>query len=177
MDEESLFLEWNHLASTKSRSPLTAIRALMDDYAERSVFRGFTARPVRNSIAAFRMLWHRNRIFDLIVDTRKKTIHIPIVLPAVPSSSPLYRNFKAFVASHHAANLPNHRRIERSKARVRCANLCGNVSLTMDVRDADYAYALQRLILLVHEIFLIFLTDGPYWNYMVEHLGAPAEIG
>ena len=165
------------MTSTTSRSPLTTISAVMDDYAERGVFRGFTAKPVRNAVAAFRMLWHRDRIFDLIVDTRKKTIRIPIVLPAVPPRSPLYWHFKAFVASHHAANLPDHRRIEKSKARVRCANLRGNISLTMDVRDADYTYALQRLILLVHEIFLIFLPDGPYRDYMVEHLGAPAEIG
>ena len=153
------------------------MRALMEDYAKRGVFRGLASRPVRNGVAAFRMLWHRDRAFDLFVDTKKKSIRIPVVLPAVPARSALYKDFKAFVASHAADALPDHRRIEKSKARVRCANLRGSVSLTMSVRDEDYEYALQRLIHLVHETYLIFLPGGPYRLYMVEQLGAPAEIG
>lgn len=149
----------------------------MEDYAKRGVFRGFASQPVRKGIAAFRMIWHRDRVFDLIVDTQKKTIVIPVVLPAVPARSRLYKDFQAFVASHHAATLPDHRRIEKSKVRVRCANRRGSVSLTMAVKDEDYAYALQRLIHLVHETFLIFLAEGPYRDYMVEQLGAEAEIG
>jgi len=149
----------------------------MEDYARRGVFRGFHALPARNGVAAFRMLWHRDRVFDLIVDTKKKTLRIPVLLPAVPARSPLYKDFKAFVAGHHAASLPDHRRIEKTKARVRCAHRSSSVSLTITVRDGDYAYALQRLIHLVHETFLLFLTSGPYRDYMVEQLGADAEIG
>lgn len=165
------------MASRKTQSSLTAVRTLMEDYARRGVFRGFRAQRARNGVAAFQMIWHRDRGFDLIVDTRKKTIVIPVVLPAVPARSPLYKDFKAFVESHHAASLPDHRRIERTKARVRCANRRGSISLTMAVRDDDYGYALQRLIHLVHETFLIFLTSGPYRDYLVEELGAEAEIG
>ena len=161
----------------KTQAPLSAVRALMEDYARRGVFRGFHALPARNGVAAFRMIWHRDRVFDLIVDTKRKTLRIPVVLPAVPSRSPLYKDFKAFVESHHAASLPDHRRIEGTKARVRCANRRSSVCLTMTVRDDDYPYALQRLIHLVHETFLLFLTSGPYRDYMVEQLGAAAEIG
>ena len=149
----------------------------MEDYAKRGVFRGLASKPSHNGVAAFRMIWHRDRVFELIVDTKKKIIRIPVVLPAVPARSPLYKDFKAFIASHQSTTLPAHRRIEKSKARVRCANLRGSVSITMTVRDEDYAYALQRLIHLVHETFLIFLPGGPYRDYMVEQLGAPAEIG
>ncbi len=156
---------------------MSAVRALMEDYAKRGVFRGFHALPVRKGVAAFHMVWHRDRVFDLIVDTHKKTLRIPVVLPAVPARSPLYKNFKAFVAAHHAASLPDHRRIEKTKARVRCAHRGSTVSLTMTVRDDDYASALQRLIHLVHETFLLFLTSGPYRDYLLDQLGAAAEIG
>jgi hypothetical protein len=149
----------------------------MEDYAKRGVFRGFTQQRARNGVAAFRMLWHRDLVFDLIVDTKKKTILIPVVLPAVPARSTLYKDFKAFVESHHAATLPDHRRIEKTKARVRCANRRGSVALTMTVKDDDYGYALQSLIQLVHETFLIFLVCGPYCDYLVEQLGAKDEIG
>jgi hypothetical protein len=156
---------------------LAAVRTQMEDYAKRGVFRGFHARPIRHGVAAFRVIWHRDRIFDLIVDARKETICIPVVLPEVPMRSPLWSDFKAFVQSHHAASLPDHRRVEKSKARLRCANLRRNVSLTIAVKDGDYEYALQRLIHLVHETYLIFLTSGPYRDYLAEVLGAEMDIG
>jgi hypothetical protein len=149
----------------------------MEGYAKRGVFRGFNKQRACNGIAAFQVIWHRDRVFDVIVDTKKKTILIPVVLSGVPASSPLYKDFKTFVESSHAATLPDHRRIEKTKARVRSANRRGSVSLTMAVRDNDYGYALQRLIHLVHETFLIFLTSGPYRDYLVEQLGAEAEVG
>lgn len=165
------------MASKKQMSPLTAARTLLEDYAKRGVFSGYASQPARNGVAAFRIIWHHDRVFELIVDTRKKAIEIPVVLPAVPARSPLYTNFKAFVESHQAAALPEHRRIEKSKVRVRCANRRGKICLTMSVRDDDYAYALERLILLVHETFLLFLADGPYRDYLAEQLGAHVEIG
>ena len=49
--------EPKRLVLKKPQSCLSAVRALMDDYAKRGVFRGFTAKPVRNGVAAFRLLW------------------------------------------------------------------------------------------------------------------------
>ncbi len=145
----------------------------MEDYARRGVFRGFSRLPVRNGVAAFKLKWFRDRVFDLIADTNKRTIVIPVVLPRVPDS--IYADFKAFVQSHHSASLPDHRRIEKAKARLRCANCRGNVSLALAVRDHDYDYSLRRLIHLIHETFVLFLRDGRYRDYLVEQLGADPD--
>lgn len=147
----------------------------MEDYARRGVFRGFSRQPAANGIAVFRMIWHRGRTFDLVVDTTKKTVRIPVVLPYVPDD--IYRDFKAFVASHHAPGLPDHRRIEKGKALVRCANREPGVSLSVAVKDGDYEYALQRVIHLIHETYLMFLANGIYRDYMIEQLGADVDIG
>jgi len=121
------------------------------------------------------MIWHRGRTFDLVVDTTKKAIRIPVVLPCVPDD--IYRDFKAFVESHHAPSLPDHRRIEKGKALVRCANRGGGASLSVSVKDGDYEYALQRVIHLIHETYLMFLANGIYRDYMIEQLGADVDIG
>jgi hypothetical protein len=145
----------------------------MEDYAQRGVFRGFSRGPVRGLTAAFKLVWFRDRVFDLVVDIGKKTVTIPVVLPRVPDD--LYRNFKAFVQSHHASSLPDHRRTEKTKARLRCANRRGNASVSMIVKDGDYEYALRRLIHLIHETFVIFLLDGRYRDYAVAQLGADPD--
>ena len=54
------------------------------------------------------------------------------------------------------------------KARVHCRNRSGNVSLALTVKDGDYEYGTRKLIHMVHEIFLVFLSDGPYGDYMIE---------
>jgi hypothetical protein len=145
----------------------------MEDYANRGVFRGFSRQTIRSGVAAFKLTWFRDRVFDLIADTRKKTIKIPLVLPRLPDS--IYADFKAFVRSHQEPDLPDHRRVDKAKARLRCSNRRGSVSVTVTVRDGDYDYALRRLIHLIHETFVIFLLDGRYSDYVIEQLGADPD--
>ena len=147
----------------------------MEEYAQRGVFRGFSRQPTRDGVLNFKMTWHRDLVFDLVVDPGRRTISIPRVLPRVPAD--IYADFKKFVQAHHAESLPDHRRIEAAKVRVRCANHSGRVSLAMVVKDGDYEYALQRLVHLVHETFLIFLLNGAYRDYRVEQLGADPDLG
>jgi len=94
-------------------------------------------------------------------------MRFPLVLPDVPADSKMYSDLKAFIKSRQSGDVPEHRRIDTRKARVGCSVRRGNVSLTLSVRNGDYQYAAQRLINLVHEIFLVFLADG-YFDYMVE---------
>jgi hypothetical protein len=161
--------------SSKAQSAISRVCAFMEDYARRGVFRGFSRQPAADGVARFRMIWHRGQTFDLFVDTTKKTIRIPIVLPRVPDD--IYRDFKAFVESHRDPSLPDHRRIEKAKALVRCVNRRPGVSLSVAVKDGDYEYALQRVIHLIHETYLIFLANGIYRDYMIEQLGADVDIG
>jgi hypothetical protein len=152
-----------------NRKPISAIRSLMEEYAHRGVFRSCSILSVRNGVALFRLMWFRDRIFELVVDTKEKTILVPALLPR-PTEA-LYRNFKEFIRSHQSASLPDHRRIEKSKVVVRCARRQGNAALTFCVKDGDFGYALQRLIHLIHETYVIFLADGMYHDYRVAQLG------
>ena len=141
---------------------------ILEGYARRRVFRGFTREPAAQGRAAFKIVWHRDRVFDLILDPRTGTLRFPLLLPNVPAASTMYSEFKAFVEWRHAKTAPAHRGIDRKKARVHCRNRDGNVSLALTVKDGDYEYATRKLIHLVHEIFLVFLADGPYRDYVVE---------
>ena len=122
---------------------------------------------MRSGIATFKILWHRDRFFELILDTHKKTLRFPVVLPEVPAGSSMYREFKEFVKSRHSESLPDHRRIDLKKAAVRPSNRSGNVALTLTVKNGDYEYATRKLIHLIHEVYLVFLQEGHY-DYMIE---------
>ncbi|HXB70574.1 MAG TPA: hypothetical protein VNY05_20240 [Candidatus Acidoferrales bacterium] len=154
-----------------SKRVVLLVTAILEDYAARGVFRGFSSGPPENGIALFRMVWHYDRQVALLLDTRKKTLSFPALLPAVQANSVMYQDLKSFIASRHSEELPDHRRIDPAKARLRNANRRGTISLTITLNDGDFEYAARKLIHTVHEIFLTFLVEGPYYEYMVDHLG------
>jgi hypothetical protein len=147
------------------------VNTILEGYAKRGVFRGFSRGPGSNRKASFRLLWHRDRLFELILDVNTHTLRFPLVLPQVDPKSTMYRKFKEFVKSRQSEEMPQHRRIDKREARVQPFNRGGSVSLTLTVQNGDYEYGARKLIHLVHEIFLVFLVDGPYYEYMVENFG------
>ncbi|MGP0070724.1 MAG: hypothetical protein ACLPWF_02155 [Bryobacteraceae bacterium] len=147
------------------------VTGILESYAEKAVFRGFSAHAVRGGKATYRMIWHHDRPFELLLDVPKKTLRFPSVLPGVPARSAMYRELKAFLKARQSDEIPEHRRVNPAKARLSAANQRAAVSLTVTVKDGDFEYASRKMIHIVHEIFLVFLVDGPYFEYMVEHLG------
>ena len=150
-------------AARGSASAVEVVAETLENYARRGVFRGFSRGSVKNGRAAFRMVWHRDRVFD----ANRGTMRFPLVLPDVPADSKMYLDLKKFIKMRQSGELPEHRRIDAGKAHVGSYFRSGNVSVTLTVLNGDYQYGAQKLINLVHEIFLVFLADG-YFDYMVE---------
>jgi hypothetical protein len=145
------------------------VAGILENYANRGTFKGFSRGPDHAGTARFKILWHRDRFFDLILDTKKKTLRFPLVLPEVPAGSAMYREFKQFVESRHSATLPDHRRIDPKKAVIKPSNRSGTVALTATAKNSDYDYATRKLIHLVHEVYLVFLQEAHY-DYLTEVL-------
>jgi len=151
-----------------TRARIEAVAATLEGYARRGVFRGFSpAEKTRPGQAVYRLLWHRDRVFEFVFDARRNTMRFPLLLPNVPAE--MYRDLKEFIRARHAAELPDHRRIDSRKAQVTASNRGGNVSLRLRVTGGEDEYGARKLIHLVHEIFLSFLLDGRYYEYMVEN--------
>lgn len=149
-----------------SRARFDSVAQTLEGYAQRGVFRGFS-QDMRPRQAVFHLLWHRERVFEFIFDPQKNTLRIPLVLPNV--SAEMYQALKEFITVRHSSVLPAHRRIDPCKAQVQTRNRNGSVSITLQVLDGDDEYGVQKLIHLVHEIYLTFLMDGHYYDYMVEN--------
>lgn len=141
----------------------TNLERILKEYAQKGVFRGFSAHP---SEPSFRLLWHRNQFFDLVFDAKTKTLRVPVVMPSV--DAPMYAHYKEFVKERCSEEEPEHRRIDRQKVRVRTAWKGGKVAVSMVAVDGDLEYALRKLIHLVHETYLVFLYDGRYYNYLID---------
>jgi hypothetical protein len=152
-------------------SAATEVGDILEAYARRGVFRGFSRDQGRGGKGLFRLLWHRDQVFQLAFDNRRQRLRIACVIPAVPAASPMYQDLKAWLKGRQDAALPDHRRCDPDKVSLRTYNRGGSVALTLTVLDDDLAYAVRKLVSLVNELYLDFLSDGLYYDWLVETFG------
>jgi hypothetical protein len=149
-------------------SPIDIVAAVLAGYAERHVFQGFSRGPISGRKASFTIAWHRGRVFELEFDARAGTLRLPELLTGVPAEPSMHEDLKAFIRSRQSDELPDHRRLDARKTQVRTYNRSGNILLVMKVKDGDSEYAVRKLVHLINEIYLTFLADGKYFDYLVE---------
>jgi hypothetical protein len=141
---------------------------LLEAYAGRGVFRGFSRHDSGGRVAVFHLLWHRDQLFEWAWNNARQTLRISCVLPAVPARSPMYREFKTWLKARQDDALPDHRRCDRSKVSLKTYNRGGDVALTLHVIDSDVQYGVSKLVNLVNEIYLDFLSSGLYFDWLLE---------
>ncbi len=149
-------------------SRIEIVAAVLAGYAERRVFHGFSRGPISGGKASFQFAWHRGRVFELAFNARAGTLRLPELLTSIPAESSMYEDLKAFIRSRQSDELPDHRRLDARKTQVRTYNRSGNILLVLKVKDGDGEYAVRKLVHLINEIYLTFLTDGKYFDYLVE---------
>ncbi len=148
---------------------LQIVRESLQAYADRGVFRGFSeVRP-----GQFHFVWLIQHPMELRVDTAKHELKFRQLLPGVPASSMMYAELKRFIAERHEQELPEHRRIDRRRAEVSCTNRGGAVSIALQVKNNQYAYGVNRIVNLVHELFVHLRDAHP--EYLVENFDVPQE--
>ncbi len=144
------------------------VAAVLAGYAERRVFHGFSRGPISGGKASFQIVWHRGRVFELAFDARAGTLRVLNLLTGIPAESSMHEDLKAFIRSRQSDALPDHRRLDARKTQVRTYNRSGNILLVIKVMDGDSEYAVRKLVHLINEIYLTFLADGKYFDYLVD---------
>lgn len=139
-------------------------------YADRGVFRGFSATPAVRGRIAYEFLWLTRRPIRAVFDSRASTLAFPALLPSLPADAA--HEVKAIV-SRRGRGLPAHKRIDAQKARVAGAMRGGAFSLTVTVRGDNHAYAASHVLNLINELFLALQASHP--AYLIEKFGFSTE--
>ena len=162
---------------TEGRRPphdgLAEVRARLQEYAERGVFRGLAERPARRHRYEFTFRWLAPSPFTLRYDPASGTLAFRDLLPNVPARSPLAGALRRFIRGRAAPELPPHRRVDPERAGVRCFVRRAALSLEVVAREEHHGYGVNRAVNLVHEIFMHLHTYFP--EYMWENFDAPQE--
>lgn len=157
--------------------PAELVAAILEGYATRGVFSGFRQNKRQARKADFMVQWHFRRVFTIRIDATKSQLTLVGLVPQVSAAPNIRRELGAFLRHCASPERLEHRRIDPEKSRVSCYARNDILSLRFDVQDGDYEYATRRLVHLVNEIFLDFLRDAQYAEYMVTHMGMNPETG
>ena len=156
-----------------AENPLTVVRQMLQGYADRGIFRGFNEKRTKDRKNEFKFLWLTGQQMTLIYEGKKGTLRFKNLLPNVPSRSAMYLDLKTFLKEKFDGNLPKHRQIDRRLAEVECSNRGGKVSIALKVKRGKYQYGVNKIVNLIHEIFLFLRSSWP--DYMWENVDATKE--
>jgi hypothetical protein len=161
--------------TTPRVNPAGVVERVLRGYVDRGVFRSLSAPAPRGAQTSFTLVWHHARSFRLTVDPTARTVSFPAVLPSIPARSPMLGELRRFTRQFTSAEMPLHRRVDAARGRLRLTPRSAGVSLSLTVVRGEWEYCARRLVHIVHEIYMVFLTDGPYQQYRVEKLGVDPD--
>ncbi len=152
------------------------VRQTLESYAKRGIFRAYGEQPCEGGQSQFSFRWHMDATFHVAYSPSRLELLFSDVLPKIPSRSSMYRALRAFVEAHTSPTLPEHRRTDPRKVGVTVTNRHGMVSLVVALKDAHLEYGVRKAVNLIHELFVEFLRNPAYFDYMVEHFQVDPDM-
>ena len=140
-------------------------------YADRGVFRGFSARPGARGRIEYEFRWLTKAPMRAVFDPRARTLSFPALLPDLPADAA--QELKAIVLARSGRAVPGHKRIDRRRASVAATMRAGTLGLTVGIRGSNHAYAARQALGVINEIFVALHEHHP--AYLVERFGVSAE--
>ena len=154
------------------RGDADAVAAAMQHYADRAVFRGFSVTQERGR-RVFRFTWLSRQTMTLTYDPRTAMLSFAKLFPGIDSKSALLDELKTIVQERTTRAVPEHKRIDGRRVTLGVTVRNGAASLTVGVRGAHHAYAVQRALNLVNDLFLALHASYP--DYLIEQFGVSSE--
>jgi hypothetical protein len=153
---------------------LAIVRQVLQQYADRGVFLGFSEHKGRGGWHEFKFRWLTRRPMELAFEPRSGRFRFRNLLPDISSSSRFYSELKTFVEGRASRKLPEHRRVNPRYAELRCGSRGNAMWVQLRMRQKKHAeYATRKAVNLVNEIFLQLHTWYP--EYMWAQFGTPQE--
>ena len=159
-----------------ARDTVETVRATLEEYASRGVFKSFSQVRGRGRNAEFRFLWFRDVAFRVEFDSRTRTLTFRDLLPAARYGSEIDRDVRTFIRGRCSRALPGHRRIDSRRFEVKCVNRAGCISVVMRIKAKDLEYGVRKSVHLIHEVLMDFLNQGRFVQYLVDHFNLDPEM-
>jgi hypothetical protein len=163
-----------------ARTPKAAAAALqrsvdeaLQSYADRGVFRGFSATDGPRGTRHYRFTWTMRRPTNVVFSRTTATLSFADLFPHVAGAPGVVASLREEVRHRTTPAVPVHRRIDRRRAEVAATMRAGALSLRVRLKGRDGTAAVRAALALVNDLFL--LLQEHYPEYLVAHFGFKDE--
>jgi hypothetical protein len=149
------------------------VTAALQKYSDRGVFRGLKTTRRPGGRYEYTFTWLMRRSFTLSYDPARRVLSFKNLFPNVTARSPIATALREVVAERSTNRVPAHKRLDGRRVQASCGIRGGGFWLTMRVRGEQGAYAVQQLLGLVNELFLVLHETFP--DYVAAEFGLSSE--
>lgn len=165
------------MTSSARRSPggdgASQLSAALQAYADRGVFRGLRVEAGPGGRRDYFFTWLTRTPMRLRYEPAKRELRFVDLLPRVSAYPGLAGDLRELVLEHQSSAVPEHRRIDGRRVKLATAVRAGHFSVTLRLRGAQEAYAVQRGVNLVNQLFLLLQANYP--EYLIQCFGFSPE--
>ena len=149
------------------------LTAALQGYADRGVFRGFRVESSSGGRSDYFFTWLTRTPMRLRYEPSRRELRFVDLLPRVSSYSGLTQDLRRLVLEHQTSAVPEHRRIDGRRVKLAATVRAGHFSVILRLRGAQEAYAVQRGVNLVNQLFLLLQANYP--EYLIQCFGFSPE--
>jgi hypothetical protein len=150
-----------------------SVDAALQSYADRGVFRGFSAAEGPRGTRQYRFTWLTRRPTTVIFARASATLSFAALFPHVAGAPGVVASLREEVRYRTTSAVPVHRRIDRRRAEVATTLREGALSLRVRLKGRDGTAAVRATLALVNDLFL--LLQERYPEYLVAYFGFKDE--
>ena len=145
-------------------------------YADRGVFRGFSADDGAGGVRRYRFLWLTRRPMTVTLSRDRRALTFTALLPLARSVPKLGESVRREVQALTSPERPKYRRLDERRVTISPRSVNGDFALRVSIKSEQRRageYAVRSALGVVNELFL-FLHEM-YPDYLAAHFGVSQE--
>ncbi len=146
---------------------------MFQSYADRGVFRGFSASDGPGGLRQYRFTWLTRRPMLVTLSASRHALRFPHLFPSVGHTPGVAASLKAALAERMTRSAPPHRRIDPKRATIVGRMSGGDLSLAVTIHTRDGALAIRAALAVVNDLFQVLHECYP--DYLSSQFGISDE--
>lgn len=147
--------------------------AVFQYYADRGVFRGFSAADAPRGVRQYRFVWLTKRPMVVTLAPARRLLTFARLFPSVERTPGLTAAVKTALAEHCTRSVPAHRRMDPRRATITGRVSAGDLSVHVTVHQGDGAGAIRSSLSIINDVFQ--LLHECYPDYLSSQFGVSDE--
>lgn len=152
---------------------VVTVDATLQAYADRGVFRGFSASDAPRGLRHYRFVWLTRRPMIVTLAPRRRLMTFVRLFPGVARAQGVTPALRQALAAASRRAAPAHRRLDPRRGTMTCRRDGEDLSLRLTIAPGTGVHAVKAALGIVNDLFQVLHECYP--DYLAVHFGVSDE--